>query len=187
MNFSPLLVIKVKSILAKLNFQGKIFDNFKHCQRQPFPNNNYNATHQESFQWRRTGGLVRRKIACMIRVNTKMRHFHEILSVVLLFSAKVRSNKDPVSRSTSVVSLDFCESSLSAKDKINKSTLEKIHTYAELKHDPQATLPDSFSICSTIMITSCPNLAWPAFFAILDNQRSQFLAPICSSGFINSH
>ena len=81
-------------------------------------------------------------------------------------------------RLSNVVSHAFCESSLPAEDKMGKETLDEIHTYAELKHDPRASLPDSFTICSTISITSCPNYAWPSFFTILDNDRAQFLAPV---------
>ena len=56
---------------------------------------------------------------------------------------------------TNVVSLSFCESYLPAEDKMGKKTLEEVHTYAELKHDPCASLPDSFTVCSTNMITGC--------------------------------
>ena len=44
---------------------------------------------------------------------------------------------------TSVASLEFCESSLPAEDKKGKKTLEEVHTYAELKHDPHH--PDLFT------------------------------------------
>ena len=66
---------------------------------------------------------------------------------------------------TNVISLTFCESSLPAEDKMGKKMLEEVHTYAELKHDPRASLPDSFTICSTIMIKGCQSsYVWPMFF-----------------------
>ena len=89
-----------------------------------------------------------------------------------------RKARETPNRPSDVVSLAFCDSSLSEEDKMSKEKLEEVHTYAELKHDPRASLPDSFTVCSTIMATNCPNYAWPAFFAILDNDRAQFLAPI---------
>ena len=51
---------------------------------------------------------------------------------------------------TNVVSHAFCFTSLSAEEKMGKKTLEEVHTYSELKDDFCASLPDSFSICSTI-------------------------------------
>ena len=68
---------------------------------------------------------------------------------------------------TNVVRLAFCESSLSAEDKTRKKTLEEVHTYAELKDDPRASLPGSFTICSTIMITGCQSYGGPMFFNFL--------------------
>ena len=49
----------------------------------------------------------------------------------------------------------FCESSLPPQDKTNKKTLDEVHTYAELKHDPLASLPYSFTICSNLMTAGC--------------------------------
>ena len=77
---------------------------------------------------------------------------------------------------TDVVSHTFCDSSLDAEDKMAKQTLEEVHTYAELKHDPRASLPDSFTICSTIMTTNCQNHEWPIFFTILNNNRTQLMS-----------
>ena len=79
---------------------------------------------------------------------------------------------------TNVASQDICKSSLSADNMMGTKTLETVQAYSELKHDPRASLPDSFTICSTIMTTSCPDSPWPAFFTILNNERAQFLAPI---------
>ena len=54
---------------------------------------------------------------------------------------------------TNVVSLAFCESRLAAEDKMGKKELAEVHTYAELKHDPEASFPESFTVCSSIMTT----------------------------------
>ena len=87
---------------------------------------------------------------------------------------------------TDVVNLAFCDSSLSEEEKSNIVRLEKVHTYAELKQDPRASLPDTFTICSTMMTTNCPNYVWPVFFTILDNNRAQFFAPISSHSSVVS-
>ena len=115
-----------------------------------------------------------------------MRHLYELLFVLIL-SAEARSNGNSVSQreavtKTDVVSHAFCESSLSAEEKMVKNTLEEVHTYAELKHDPRASLPESFTICSTIKTPSCPIRAYPTFFSVLDNDRAQFLAPGFKAG-----
>ena len=116
-----------------------------------------------------------------------MEDFYGLLHVLML-SAIMNSNGITMSQrtSTNVVSQAFCESTLPAEDNMSKKTLKEIHTYAELKHDPRASLPDSFTICSSIMTPSCPNYIWPAFFTILDNEGAQFLATICNRGFIES-
>ena len=85
-----------------------------------------------------------------------------------------------------VVNHVFCESSLTEEEMMSKQTLEEVHTYAELKHDSRASLPDSFTICSTIVTTSCQNYAYPAFFTILDNNGTQLLTPLRSNSSINS-
>ena len=102
---------------------------------------------------------------------------------MIFLSAEVSSSEISLLGRTNVVNLAYCESSLPSEDKMDKSTLEEVHTYAELKHDPRASLPDSFTICSTIMTTgSSSDLPFPAFFTILDNGRAQFLAPISVHG-----
>ena len=97
-----------------------------------------------------------------------------------------RRSKDTTEPVTKVFSHIPCESSLAEEDKIGKKRLDEIHTFAELKHDPRASLPDSFTVCSTMMTTSCRNYVWPAFFTILDENRTQFLAPIISRWTIKS-
>ena len=76
---------------------------------------------------------------------------------------------------TNVINLSFCESMLPAKDRMGKKTLEEVHSYAQLKLDPTAALPQSFTICSTIMTTGCQSYEWPVFVNMLDNNGSQFL------------
>ena len=97
-----------------------------------------------------------------------------------------RRSRDATKPVTKVFSHIPCESSLAEEDKIGKKTLDEIHTYAELKNDPRASLPESFTVCSSMMTTSCKNYVWPAFFTILDENRTQFLAPIISRWTIES-
>ena len=52
---------------------------------------------------------------------------------------------------TNIISHTFCKSCLSEDDQEDKNTLNEVHTYAELKHDPYASLPYSFTICSAVM------------------------------------
>ena len=112
---------------------------------------------------------------------------------MVLLSADASSNEIPLLRRTrdltdviNVVSLAFCESNMPAEDNMSKKTMEEVHTYAELKHDPRASFPDSFTVCSTIMITGCQSQNWPTFFNILDNNKDQLLASILSHGVIKS-
>ena len=111
---------------------------------------------------------------------------------MLFLSAKASSSEIFLLRrtravaQTNVVSLTFCESNLPAEDNMGKKTLEEVHTYAELKHDPRASLPDSFTVCSTIMIMACQSYFWPILFNILDNNRDQFLTPFLVPGAIES-
>ena len=125
--------------------------------------------------------------------STEMNQFCYGLLFMILLSAEATLNGIPVlqrtralAADTDVVSLTFCESLLPAEEKMGKKTLEEIHTYAELKHDPRASLPDSFTVCSTIRTTGCQSDSWPMFFNILDNNRGQFLVPQLSHGSIES-
>ena len=77
---------------------------------------------------------------------------------MILLSAGVDSNEIPVLRrqgavvnKTNVISLVFCESILPPEEKMSKNILDEVHTFAKLKHDPRASLPDAFTVCSTIM------------------------------------
>ena len=114
------------------------------------------------------------------------------LSFMILLLAEANSNKISLPQrtreisETNVVSLTFCESRLDAEDKMGKKTLEEVHTYAELKQDPRASFPESFTVCSTIMTTGCQSQKWPTFFTILDNNGGQFLGPFIRHGNIES-
>ena len=70
---------------------------------------------------------------------------------------------------TDVVSLDFCESHLHAEDKMGKKTFQEVYAYAELKNAPQASLPESFTVCSTAMATDCKYPQLATFFNILNS------------------
>ena len=62
-----------------------------------------------------------------------MKQFYEVFCVVIL-SAIVGSSGIPVSRKiirTNVINHAYCKSSLSEEDKMDKKTLEEVHTYAE--------------------------------------------------------
>ena len=120
---------------------------------------------------------------------TRMKEFYEVCCLFIL-SAKASSTANPVpcktKASTNIVSHAFCESSLSDVDKTAKKTLKEVHTFAELKHDPRASLPDSFTICSEIMTTKCQNFVWPTYFTLLDNNRTQLISPGRSYGSMES-
>ena len=90
-------------------------------------------------------------------------------------SALIRETEMGLAR---IVNHAYCDSSLSDEDKVTKKSLKEIHTYAELKFDPRGNLPDSFTICSSLMTPSCPSYFWPSFFTILDNDKAQFFAPV---------
>ena len=108
-----------------------------------------------------------------------MKQFYEIVCVVIL-TAKATSNGNLLMpRTSAVVNHAFCESRLTAEDKKDKRRLEDLPTYSELRHDPRSALPQSFTVCSTIMATDCQYHS-PPFFAILDNNRNQILAPFLS-------
>ena len=99
------------------------------------------------------------------------------------FGEKANLNENTQHPSTSttahtyVVSHEFCENNLPADDRTSKSSVQGVHTYAELKDDPRSTLPASFTICSSLMTTECP-IEWGMqrmLFTILDEHRHQLL------------
>ena len=124
-----------------------------------------------------------------------MSTIHKFLLWLLLSTVNVgEANKDVTQQqrgtratsktSTDVVNLSFCSLDLPAEDKVGKKTLKEVHTYAELKNDPRASLPDSFTVCSTIMATDCVHPQYPAFFNILNTNSGQFLVPLLRQGLI---
>ena len=118
-----------------------------------------------------------------------MNVLHKLIFWFLLSSVNANSNEITAKRrssrvqtETDVVNLAFCESSLAPEDKLVKQTLKEVHTFAELKHDPRASLPDSFTVCSSILTTGCGSDRWSTFFTILDNNKTQLLAPMYKHG-----
>ena len=106
----------------------------------------------------------------------------KLFGLVLLVSARTSSEETCSSgpdgeKCNYVVNHSFCESSLPPEDLEGKNTLEEVHTYAELKNDPRSNLPDSFTICSTIMDTTCQSSWWPMFFNVLDNENKMLTSP----------
>ena len=77
--------------------------------------------------------------------------------------AQRRGTRATINRSTDVVNIAFCEADLPPGDKMGKKTLEEVHSYAELKDDPRASLPDSFTVCSDICL---PYFLKGVFFTI---------------------
>ena len=108
-----------------------------------------------------------------------MKSFSYMCFVSLISSAISNGNlADQRTRAvtnTDVVSHTFCEGNLPAEVTMKKRTLKEVHTYAELKHDPHSSLPPAFTVCSTILITTCQSFYWPIWFNILDNQGGQLI------------
>ena len=75
---------------------------------------------------------------------------------------------------TTIISHVFCEACLPAKDTVFKRNLDEVHTYAELKNDFRASLPASFTICSTLLVT---NGRWQLFFNLVGEDGGELLAP----------
>ena len=61
-----------------------------------------------------------------------------------------------------VVNHDHCQS---CKRKV--SSLKDVHTYSELKYDPRASLPFSFTFCVSVLVTT--NNLHPSLFTLLGN------------------
>ena len=75
--------------------------------------------------------------------------------------------------STAVV---ITESNLPVQDSRSKKKLEEIRAYAELKGDALSSLPESFTLCSTIMVTNVDDLnPETTFLSLLDDQGSQLM------------
>ena len=73
-----------------------------------------------------------------------------------------------------VVNHEFCYSCHPEDEKEMKDTLEEVHTYAELKRDPRADLPSSFTICSNVMTTYGSE---QTFFTLLGKDGNKWLTP----------
>ena len=103
-----------------------------------------------------------------------------MIFLLLLMLANV--NGTPATESfTDVVSLSGQEVGPSSKGPKGGTKLEEVATYAELKHDQSRPLPDSFTVCSSIMTASYWSYYTLTFFNILDNHGNQALAPFLSS------
>ena len=111
--------------------------------------------------WERPPLLTSQQVSKKVQANghTDMTAFYT-LSFCLLLSTVAREmsikeislqRRSRATANSYVVSQQFCESSLAGEGRIGHKTLEEVHTYSELKHDPRASLPDSFTVCSTIM------------------------------------
>ena len=106
----------------------------------------------------------------------------KIVALVLLTTVKASVGEACTSgpdgeKCTYIVNHAFCEATLPAEELELKQTLEEVHTYAELERDPGLNLPDSITICSTIMLTDCLSYSPPILFNILNNQTEQKVAP----------
>ena len=88
-----------------------------------------------------------------------MRGCFKVAALVLLITARARSED----KCMYVVDHSFCEANLPAEDVEAKKTLGEAYAYAELKHDPRSALPDSFTICSTILVPNCESAWFPIF------------------------
>ena len=89
-------------------------------------------------------------------------------------SSKIESASISKADKTYVVNHEFCSSCLSEEENENKETLEELHTYAELKNDPRADLPSSFTICSNVMTTYGSE---QTFFTLLGKDGNKWLTP----------
>ena len=70
-------------------------------------------------------------IVCMLAMNAKA------------ISDVTCSNGKGVDSCANVVSHTFCEQNMPSRASVGKKTLEEVHTFAELKHDPGSALPQS--------------------------------------------
>ena len=75
-----------------------------------------------------------------------------------------------------VINHERCQS---CKSKV--SHLKDVDTYSELKHDPRASLPPSFTFCVSVLVTSSD--LHPILFTLLgDNRQPWFSAKILQDG-----
>ena len=104
--------------------------------------------------------------------------FGHVSSEKATFNASTQEvNSHGGAKLTIVVSHEVCQSDLTDEDKMSKSSLEEVHTYAELKDDPKSSVPPSFTICSSVMTSECPDTYSRVLFTILSDQKKQLLVP----------
>ena len=76
-----------------------------------------------------------------------------------------------------VINHDHCQSC-----PVGVSSLKDVHTYSELKYDPRASLPSSFTICVSVLVTT-ENL-YPSFLSVSGNDWNPwFSAQIAANSF----
>merc|ERR1712079_677672 len=73
---------------------------------------------------------------------------------------------------TYVINHEFCRSCLSDDEAKEKDTLNEVESYAELKSDPNANLPPSFTICSSVMTT---HGGVQTFFTLLGKDNNKWM------------
>ena len=91
-----------------------------------------------------------------------------VLSVLFFVSSNLLYGADGAGKQSPAKKLDvihheICESYNSE----NLKTLKDVHTYSQLKYDPRASLPSSFTICVSVLVT-IDNLR-PSLFTLLGN------------------
>ena len=91
-----------------------------------------------------------------------------VLSVLVFVSSNLfygtdGAGKQPPANKLDVIHHKFCESC----NPENLKTLKDVHTYSQLKYDPRASLPSSFTICVSVLVT-IDNLR-PSLFTLLGN------------------
>ena len=91
-------------------------------------------------------------------------------------SSRVTTHKRRSRSADTSTAVVITESNLPIQDSRSKKKLEEIRAYAELKEDPLSSLPKSFTLCSTIMVTNVDDLNLETtFLSLLDDQGSQLL------------
>ena len=106
-----------------------------------------------------------------------MNNFFKLVVASLLLTLTQAETGDVCSNEncTTVINHAFCGTDLPSEAKEVMKSLRDVHTYAELKNDLSSSLPDKFTICSTIMPTSCTSVNYPLFFNILDNNLGSLM------------
>ena len=95
------------------------------------------------------------------------------LVVLICFLHSAKALQEVKATKSSVISHEMCWECLSEEEQRKSeegSTLEDVHTYAQLKHDPRDSLPSSFTICATLLSSTYH----PIFFTLLGKDGDQF-------------